>query len=138
MLRSPTALRARRGLARRADQVLTRLRLVSPRSVPPVSASWVEVAPEPPPRPAPSADLDFQRVQALLDEMVRPALQSDGGDISLVKVESGEVHVELVGACHSCPSAVLTMKMGVEQLLAEELPGFERLVQVNAPSAEAM
>lgn len=151
MLRSPTATRVRRGLARRADALLSALRLVEPRdTTPPAAASsaWAEPLPVddvvgPPIHPAPPADpvdaapaatgpgLDRAAVQALLDEMVRPALQSDGGDITLVDVQGGDVLVELVGACHSCPSAVLTMKMGVEQLLAEELPGFQRLIQVN-------
>lgn len=154
MPRSPiaswTTTRVRRGLARRADALLTTLRLVEPRAPVPTSSAWAEPfqrpAPAEPAKPTPPDDvvgppihpapaagpaLDRERVQALLDEMVRPALQSDGGDITLVDVQGGDVLVELVGACHTCPSSVLTMKMGVEQLLAEELPGFQRLIQVN-------
>jgi len=70
-------------------------------------------------------------VQELLDEMVRPALQGDGGDIALVKIEGMDVYVRLVGACTTCPSSVMTMKMGVEALFKEEFPGFGQLIQVD-------
>ena len=75
--------------------------------------------------------LDAAIVQELLDDMVRPALQADGGDIQLVKVDGMDVHVQLVGACTTCPSSIMTMKMGVEALFKEEFPGFGELIQVN-------
>lgn len=74
----------------------------------------------------------FDDVQAILDDMVRPALQGDGGDISLLKVEDRRIYVRLVGACSTCPSSIMTMKMGVEALLKEEFPQMEELVQVDA------
>ncbi|MBL8616998.1 MAG: NifU family protein [Deltaproteobacteria bacterium] len=64
--------------------------------------------------------------------MVRPALQGDGGDITLIKVEQRKIFVRLVGACSTCPSSIMTMKMGVEALLKEEFPQMEELVQVEA------
>ena len=131
MLRSASVLGIRRRIARRADRILSKAGLVEPRPASSPVVAWAEVTPAPAP-PA-SAGLDPAAVQAVLDEMVRPALQSDGGDIALVRVDGGDVYVSLVGACHSCPSAVLTMKMGVESLLAEELDGFERLIQVDRP-----
>ena len=141
MLRSAPALRVRRGLARRADALLATFRLVEEREPAAPSAVWAEPVThfepepvvEPEPEPAPTGGLSRDAVQEVLDEMVRPALQSDGGDITLIDVQGGDVLVQLVGACHSCPSAVLTMKMGVENLLAEELDGFERLIQVEGP-----
>lgn len=75
--------------------------------------------------------LDPTVIQELLDDMVRPALQSDGGDISLVKVDGMDVHVRLVGACSTCPSSIMTMKMGVEALFREEFEGFGELIQVD-------
>lgn len=75
--------------------------------------------------------LDPQAVQELLDEMVRPALQADGGDISLVRVEGNDVYVRLVGSCSTCPSSIATMKMGVEALFREEFPGMGQLIQVG-------
>ncbi len=57
-------------------------------------------------------------------EKVRPMLQSDGGDISLVSVDeaTGVVTVALQGACHGCPHAAMTMKNGVEAILKHEIP----------------
>ena len=142
LLRSNTALRLRRGLARRADAMLATLRLVDDRAPAPAPSAVWAVPGEPPvaepePVPQPVHGLTREAVQQVLDEMVRPALQSDGGDIALLRVDGGDVYVSLVGACHSCPSAVLTMKMGVEGLLAEELEGFERLIQVDGPQQAA-
>ncbi len=90
-------------------------------------AAPVQVVVEPPP----STGLDRAAIQAVLDDMVRPALQSDGGDITLVRVEGNDVFVSLVGACHTCPSATMTLRMGVERLLKEEFPSMERLVEVG-------
>ncbi len=54
---------------------------------------------------------------------IRPALQADGGDIELVSVqEGGVVKVRLRGACGSCPSALMTLKYGVEERLKEQFP----------------
>ena len=56
---------------------------------------------------------------------IRPALQADGGDIELVGIEGGVVKVRLKGACGSCPSALMTLKYGVEERLKEEIPEVE-------------
>ena len=69
-------------------------------------------------------------VRRVLEEMVRPALQADGGDIELLGVAGGEVRVRLHGACQGCPGADVTLQMGVEALLREELPGITRVVAV--------
>ena len=116
-------------------------------AVAPPPAPLAADAPPPEPAPtasaapsAPDADADdsvgppilFDEVQALLDDMVRPALQGDGGDITLIKVENRNIYVRLVGACSTCPSSIMTMKMGVESLLREEFPQMQELVQVDA------
>lgn len=75
--------------------------------------------------------LSAAAVQVVLDEFVRPALQADGGDITLIKVESNDVYVKLVGSCSTCPSSIMTMKMGVEALFREEFPQMRELVQVD-------
>ena len=56
---------------------------------------------------------------------IRPALQADGGDIELVDIQGGVVKVRLRGACGSCPSALMTLKYGVEERLKEEIPEVE-------------
>ena len=75
--------------------------------------------------------MSFDAVQAIMDDMVRPALQGDGGDISLIKVENNDIYVKLVGSCSTCPSSIMTMKMGVEALLKEEFPSMGSLIQVE-------
>jgi Fe-S cluster biogenesis protein NfuA len=62
------------------------------------------------------------RVQSVIEE-IRPNLQADGGDIELVDVTAdGVVKVRLKGACHGCPGAAMTLKMGVERLLKSKIP----------------
>jgi len=64
-------------------------------------------------------------------QLVRPALQADGGDVELVDVtEDGIVSVKLKGACGSCPMATMTLKMGIERTLKEKVPGVKEVVQV--------
>lgn len=55
-------------------------------------------------------------------EKIRPSLQADGGDIELVDIQDGVVKVKLTGACCGCPMSQMTLKMGVERALKEELP----------------
>ena len=63
-----------------------------------------------------------EKIQAVIDEL-RPNLQADGGDIELVNVTpEGIVQVKLQGACHGCPGAAMTLKMGVERLLKSRIP----------------
>jgi len=65
-------------------------------------------------------------------EKVRPYLQSDGGDISLVEItEDNTVKVKLQGACHGCPFSVQTLKAGVEQALMKEVPEIKKVVAID-------
>ncbi len=62
-------------------------------------------------------------------EAIRPALQSDGGDIVYRGLdEDGVVHVELVGACGSCPVSMMTLKAGVERIIMDQAPGVTEVV----------
>jgi len=61
---------------------------------------------------------------------IRPALQADGGNIELVDVVDGVVSVRLKGACAGCAGAQMTLKMGVERALKEELPEIKSVVSV--------
>jgi Fe-S cluster biogenesis protein NfuA len=63
-----------------------------------------------------------ERIQAALDK-VRPHLQADGGDVELVEVTEGNVvKVRLKGACGTCPMSQMTLKMGIERFLKNEVP----------------
>ncbi|MAA80002.1 MAG: hypothetical protein CL916_12175 [Deltaproteobacteria bacterium] len=88
-------------------------------------------------QPAAGRELTPENVQEILDDDVRPALQMDGGDIELVKVENENIYVRLVGACSTCPSSVMTMRMGVENLLREEFPSLNELVEVTDEAQES-
>jgi Fe-S cluster biogenesis protein NfuA len=55
-------------------------------------------------------------------QKIRPALQADGGDIELIYVVDGIVKVRLTGACGGCPMSQMTLKMGVEKVLKQQVP----------------
>jgi len=67
-----------------------------------------------------------ERVEAVLDR-VRPFMQADGGDIELLDVSGNSADVRLTGMCAGCPSAHMTLYIGVETALREEIPEFESL-----------
>jgi len=64
-------------------------------------------------------------------DVIRPALQADGGDIILKEVDeaSGVVTVELVGACGTCPASTMTMKAGIERILRDRVDGVTEVVR---------
>jgi Fe-S cluster biogenesis protein NfuA len=65
-------------------------------------------------------------------ESIRPYLQADGGDISLVEVSQDMVvKVRLIGACHGCPFSIQTLKAGVEQSLMKEVPEIKAVVAAD-------
>ena len=70
---------------------------------------------------------------ALLEaiEAIRPALQSDGGDMRVIEFdeEEGRVDIELMGACGGCPMSSMTLKAGIERILMDRVPG---LTEVRA------
>lgn len=73
----------------------------------------------------------MEKVQAVLDQ-VRPMLQRDGGDVELVEVTAdGIVKVKLQGACGSCPMSTMTLKMGIEQAIKEQIPEIVEVQQVR-------
>ncbi|MBW3580785.1 MAG: NifU family protein [Actinobacteria bacterium] len=65
-------------------------------------------------------------------DVIRPALQADGGDIVVKEVdeETGVVTVELVGACGTCPASTVTMKAGIERILRDRVEGVTEVIAV--------
>jgi Fe-S cluster biogenesis protein NfuA len=62
------------------------------------------------------------KVEANLNK-IRPSLQADGGDVELVDVtKDGVVKVRLTGACGHCPMSTMTLKMGIEKQLKQQIP----------------
>ena len=69
------------------------------------------------------------KVEEVLDK-IRPSLIKDGGNVELVSVNDGTVEVKLTGACVGCPMSTLTLKMGIEQILKQEIPEVKEVVAV--------
>ena len=67
--------------------------------------------------------METQLLEAM--EAIRPALQSDGGDMRVLSIdeETGVVDIELMGACGGCPMSSLTLKAGIERILKDRVPG---------------
>jgi len=72
---------------------------------------------------------DEMKIMQILEEEIRPAVAMDGGDITLVSYENKIVKMKLRGACHSCPSSTVTLKMGIENRLKQAFP---EIVSVEA------
>lgn len=63
---------------------------------------------------------------------IRPSLQADGGDVELVEVSAdGVVKVRLTGACGGCPMSQMTLKMGIEKVLKDSVPGVKKVETVS-------
>ena len=72
------------------------------------------------------------RIVDILDEFVKPAVESDGGNIRFMSYEDGVVSVLLQGACSGCPSSTVTLKQGIENLLKKMLPTLvKEVVAIN-------
>jgi len=74
-------------------------------------------------------ELNPENVEKVLDEL-RPYLIADGGNVELVELEGPVVRLRLQGACGSCPSSTMTLKMGIERKLRESIPEIVEVEQV--------
>ena len=71
------------------------------------------------------------RVRAAL-EVIRPAIQMDGGDIRLESVRDGKVTVSLLGTCDGCPMSPVTLRQGVERILRDRVPEVTEVIAIEA------
>lgn len=71
-----------------------------------------------------------KKIVEILNEQIRPALARDGGDVRFCGFENGIVKLHLKGACSGCPSATVTLKMGIEAYLKEYIPEVKEVVRV--------
>jgi|TARA_R110000782_G_scaffold237188_1_gene323382 NFU1 iron-sulfur cluster scaffold homolog, mitochondrial len=75
---------------------------------------------------------DFeQKIVKILDEYIKPAVESDGGAIELDSYNNGVVKVVLKGSCSGCPSSTMTLKAGIEQMLKNMLPEVQSVEAIN-------
>ena len=73
--------------------------------------------------------LTLENVEKVLDEL-RPFLMADGGNVEVVELDGPIMKVRLQGACGSCPSSTMTLKMGIERKMRECIPEVSEVVQV--------
>lgn len=71
-----------------------------------------------------------ENVETVLDEL-RPYLMADGGNVELVEIDGPVVNLRLQGACGSCPSSTMTLKMGIERKLKDSIPEIAEVIAVN-------
>lgn len=71
---------------------------------------------------------DDEQIIRVLEEYIRPAVEGDGGHIAFRSFEDGVVTVTLRGACSGCPSSMVTLKQGIENMLKHEVPGVREVV----------
>ena len=78
-----------------------------------------------------------EKVEAVI-EVIRPAVQADGGDLFLRDVDeaTGVVTVELTGACVACPASTVTLKAGIERILKDRVEGVTEVVDISAEQFE--
>ncbi len=72
-------------------------------------------------------DMESQLLEAI--DAIRPALQSDGGDMRVLELDedNGVVDIELLGACGGCPMSTMTLKAGIERILKDRVPGLSEV-----------
>jgi Fe-S cluster biogenesis protein NfuA len=70
-----------------------------------------------------------ENVETVLDDL-RPYLMADGGNVELVELDGPIVRLRLQGACGSCPSSTMTLRMGIERRLREFIPEIAEVEQV--------
>jgi len=71
----------------------------------------------------------WQKVEESLD-LIRPAIEMDGGNVELSDIVDGVVYVHMQGACGSCPSSTMTLKAGIERIILEQVPGIKSVQAV--------
>ncbi|MEQ8712371.1 MAG: NifU family protein [Cyclobacteriaceae bacterium] len=65
-------------------------------------------------------------------QTIRPYLEADGGDVKIVEIDEQKVvHLELLGACGSCPMSTMTMKAGVEEAIKRRVPEITAVLAIN-------
>ena len=73
----------------------------------------------------------YDAVDKALDE-IRPYIHSHAGDVNIVDVsDAGVVKLQMVGTCHGCPMSMLTLRLGIERILIEKVPGVTEVISIR-------
>ena len=78
----------------------------------------------------------IKKIKDEIAEKVRPALVMDGGNIEFVEFSDGILKVKLLGHCHGCPMAGITLKNAVEEILKDNIPEIQKVVAVKPDSED--
>ena len=70
------------------------------------------------------------RIKEIINDEIRPAVAMDGGDITFERFEDGIVYLKMVGACSGCPSSTMTLKMGIQNRLQQEIPEVQDVLPI--------
>ena len=81
----------------------------------------------------PATRTEEEKIRAMLEE-IRPYLQRDGGDCEFVSYENKLVNLRLHGACGTCPSSLMTLRMGIENAIRDQVPDIQGVVNVDQPA----
>ena len=71
-----------------------------------------------------------KKIVKILDQKIRPAVAKDGGDIKFKEFKDGVVKVQLQGSCSGCPSSLMTLKQGVQNLLCHYIPEVKEVIAI--------
>ncbi len=85
-----------------------------------------------PEAPAEEETDTIRKIKTILDEYIRPAVEQDGGAITYHSFNDGVVKVKLQGSCSGCPSSMITLKAGIENLFTRMMPGEIKSVEALA------
>ena len=69
-------------------------------------------------------------INSILTSKIRPAIMQDGGDVKFIKYKSGTAYLSLKGSCAGCPSATVTLKNGIENMLKNYIPEVKNVEQI--------
>lgn len=73
----------------------------------------------------------IRKIEALLDEQIRPALASHGGGVEVVDIDNNKLYLRLFGGCQGCSSSSATLKDGIVRLIQENFPDIEEVVDLT-------
>ena len=73
----------------------------------------------------------IRKIEKILDEQVRPALKSHGGNVEVIDVDNNQLFIKMTGGCHGCSASTETVKQGIETLIQKNFPDITEVVDVT-------
>ena len=72
-----------------------------------------------------------RKIDALLEEQVRPGLAAHGGNVEVIDVDNNQVFLKLTGGCHGCSASSATLKQGIEKVIKQNFPEIEDVIDLT-------